>query len=148
MALGPLTYKTPNAINLIDRDLTAYEGCGVTLTSEHRVDLATAQTEVPYGVVVVGAPSVDGLYPSSTPTAGAGFVAAGALELVDAYGAVVRCLAGTGGVTANAPIAIEASTGRFVTTGIATGDWVWGFALTDANAGEQFLAKFAPYVIQ
>lgn len=147
MALGPLTYKTPNAINLIDRDLIPYEGCGVTLTSEHRVDLATAQTEIPYGVIVVGAASVDGLYPSSTPTAGLGIVAAGALELVDAYGAVVQALAGTGGVTANAPVAISTA-GAFVTTGIATGDWVWGFALTDANAGEQFLLRFAPYVIQ
>jgi len=147
MALGPLTYKTPNAINLIDRDLTDYEGCGITLTAANRVDLATAQTEIPYGVVIVGTGSIDGLYPSSSPTAGIGIVAAGALELVDAYGAVVQALAGTGGVSANDPVLISAG-GAFITTGSAVGDYVWGIALTDANAGEQFLLRFSPYLIQ
>lgn len=136
MALGNLTYKTPNPINLIGSDLTNYEGCGVALTGPATVNLATAKTDIPYGVIVVGADSITpGTYDSQ--------VAASALELVDAVGCVVQALAGTGGVTAGAEVSISASA-DFVAASSTAGDWVWGLALTDANAGEQFLLRFAP----
>ena len=144
MALGNLTYKTPNPINQIEQDLSASEGCGVTLTAQATIDLATAQTEKPYGILVVGSDSVTpGTYPS--------LIAASALELVDAYGAVVQALAGTGGVTANMLVAVEAASGgalQDATLAGTTGDWAWGIALTDASAGEQFLLRFAPSQIQ
>jgi hypothetical protein len=140
MALGNLTYKTPNPINQIEQNLSAYEGCGLTLTSQATIDLATAQTQIPYGILVVGGDSIDpGNYPS--------LIAASAIELVDAYGAVVQALAGTGGVNANNPVLVDTD-GSFITTGGAVGDYVWGIALTDAAAGEQFLLRFTPYLIQ
>jgi hypothetical protein len=140
MALGNLTYKTPNPINMIDQDLSSSEGCGLTLTAQHTINLATAQTEIPYGILVVGGDSsTPGSYPSQ--------IAASAIELVDAYGAVVQALAGTGGVNANDPVLVDTD-GSFITTGGAAGDYVWGIALTDASAGEQFLLRFTPYLIQ
>ena len=140
MALGNLTYKTPNPINQIDQDLSSSEGCGLTLTAQNTINLATAQTEIPYGILVVGGDSLTpGTYPSP--------IAAAAIELVDAYGAVVQALAGTGGVAANDPVLVDTD-GSFITTGSAVGDYVWGIALTDASAGEQFLLRFTPYLIQ
>lgn len=141
MALGNLTYKTPNPINSIEQDLSPYEGCGVTLTAPATVDLAAVQTAIPYGVIVVGSDSVTpGTYPS--------LVAASALEMVDAYGAVVQALAGTGGVTANMRVGIEAG-GSFVNaSAFVAGKYVFGIALTDAAAGEQFLLRFSPYLVQ
>ena len=141
MALANLTYKTPNPINQIDANLSNSEGCGVVLTAQATIGLPAAQTDVPYAVITVGGDSITpGIYPS--------LVAASAIEMVDAYGAVVQALAGSGGVTANSPVTVVVSTGAFTMAGIGTGDWVWGFALTDAAAGEQFLLRFAPYVIQ
>ena len=144
MALGNLTYKTPNPINQIDANLSNSEGCGVVLTAQATIGLPAAQTDVPYAVITVGGDSITpGTYPS--------LIAASAIEIVDAVGAVVQALAGTGGVTANMPVAIEVgSGGAFQDAGLSagSGDWVWGVALTDAAAGEQFLLRFAPYVIQ
>jgi hypothetical protein len=139
MALGNLTYKTPNPINLIEQDLSSSEGCGVTLTAAATIDLATAQTNKPYGIIVVGGDSqTPGTYPSP--------IAAAAIEIVDSYGAVVQALAGTGGVAAGDLVSVDA-TGGFITTGIAVSDYVWGMALTDAAAGEQFLLRFTPYLV-
>lgn len=136
MALGNLTYKTPNPINQIDADLSNSEGCGVVLTALATVGLATAKTDIPYGVIVVGGDSVTpGTYPS--------LIAASAIEIVDAVGCVVQALAGTGGVTAGTEVSISASS-DFVAASTTAGDWVWGLALTDAAAGEQFLLRFAP----
>lgn len=141
MALGNLTYKTPNPINQIEQDFSAYEGCGVTLTAPATIDLAVVETVIPYGVIVVGSDSITpGTYPSQ--------VAASALELVDAYGAVVQALAGTGGVTANMRVGIEAGGSYVDASGFIAGDYVWGIALTDAAAGEQFLLRFSPYLLQ
>lgn len=139
MALGNLTYKTPNPINQIEQDLSAYEGCGVTLTATATIDLCTAMTQIPYGIVVVGGDSqTPGTYPSP--------IAASAIELVDSIGGVVQALAGTGGVSANMLVGIEAATGAFqdFSTSGGSGDYIWGLALTDASAGEQFLLRFAP----
>lgn len=139
MALGPLTYKTPNQITSITADLTGSEGCGVALTAQGTVGLAVAQTTIPYGIVVVGAASVTGSY--------TGQVAAGSLELVDAYGAVVQVLAGAGAITVGTLCQVDSSA-TFVTATPAVGEYVWGVALTAAPAGGQFLMRFAPYLVQ
>lgn len=137
MALGNLTYKTPNPINQIDADLSNSEGCGVVLTALATVGPAATANQIPYGIVVVGGDSVTpGTYPS--------LIAASAIEIVDALGCVVQALAGTGGVTVGMEVGIEAG-GAFVDAAtLGAGDYIWGLALTDAAAGEQFLLRFFP----
>jgi hypothetical protein len=140
MALGPLTYKTPNQVTSITADLTGSEGCGLTLTAtQGRVELANAVTDLPYGIVVVGADSVAG---------GAGPIAAGALEIVDAIGCVVQVQAGAGAITLGLPLTVNGS-GQFVDgSSVAATQWVWGYALTAAPAGGQFLMRFQPFIKQ
>ena len=139
MALGPLTYKTPAQITSIAADLTGSEGCGLTLTTatQGRVEIANSPTDQPYGIVVVGADSVAG---------GAGPIAAGALEIVDAYGAVVQVQAGAGAITVNLLLTVDSS-GQFITSAgnVSVGQYYWGIALTAAPAGGQFLMRFQPY---
>lgn len=139
MALGPLTYKTPAQITSIAADLTGSEGCGLTLTTatQGRVEIANAPADLPYGIVVVGADSVAG---------GAGPIAAGALEIVDAYGCVVQVQAGAGAITVNMLVTVNSS-GQFITSAgnVAVGEYYWGIALTAAPAGGQFLMRFQPY---
>ena len=139
MALGPLTYKTPAQITSIAADLTGSEGCGLTLTTatQGRVEIANSPTDQPYGIVVVGADSVAG---------GAGPIAAGALEIVDAYGAVVQATAGAGAITVNMLVTVDSS-GQFITSAgnVSVGQYYWGIALTAAPAGGQFLLRFQPY---
>jgi hypothetical protein len=141
MALGPLTYKTPAQITSIAADLTGSEGCGLTLTTatQGRVEIANAATDLPYGIVVVGADSVAG---------GAGPIAAGALEIVDAVGCVAQVQAGAGAITVGLALTVNSS-GQFVSaSGISVGEWYWGFALTAAPAGGQFLMRFQPFTKQ
>jgi len=147
MALGATTYKTPNIINLIGSDMTAKEGCGVYLYSANRVDLATATQAPPYGIIVTGTDSITpGTYPSAVGDA--------ALELVDQLGCVVQVLiSANGGVVAGDYLLIDASDsdGTFTSTGNQTsaeGDWVWGYALTDADSSQQCLMRFQPYLQQ
>ena len=139
MALGPLTYKTPAQITSIAADLSGSEGCGLTLTTatQGRVEIANSPTDQPYGIVVVGADSVAG---------GAGPIAAGALEIVDAYGAVVQATAGGGAITVNMLVTVDGS-GKFITSAgnVGVGEYYWGIALTAAPAGGQFLMRFQPY---
>jgi hypothetical protein len=140
MALGPLTYKTPAQITSIASDLSGSEGLGLTLTNatQGRVELANAATDFPYGIVVVGADSVAG---------GAGPIAAGALEIVDAIGCVVQVKAGAGAIAVGDSLTVNSS-GQFIASAGTIGQWVWGFALTAAPAGGQFLMRFQPYIKQ
>ena len=143
MSLGPLTYKTPNPITYIDSDLTNSEGCGLVLSAQYTVGLATTESDIPYGVVVVGAASVDGTY--------TGVIAAGALEVVDAFGAVAQVKASSAGsIAAGTTVYIDANdaNGTFKSAaGAASGEWTWGLALTDCAAGEQFLFRFQPAIV-
>lgn len=141
MALGATTYKTPNAINLIGSDLTGKEGCGVYLAVQGGVGIATSTTTIPYGVVVVGGESQDGTYP--------GPIAGSAIEFVDQLGCVVQVTVSTS-VPADSFLMIDSSAadGTFTDTANQTpaiGDWVWGYALTTAQAGEQCLMRFQPF---
>ena len=141
MALGPLTYKTPNQVISIAADLSGSEGCGLTLTTatQGRVEIANAATDFPYGIVVVGADSING---------GAGQIAAGALEIVDALGCVVQVKAGAVAITVGTGLTVNSSGAFISASGISVGEWYWGFALTAAPAGGQFLMRFQPYTKQ
>ncbi len=152
MALGNLTYKTPNAINKIAQDLSGSEGCALKLDAQGVVSLAVTQGSVPYGIVVVGSASVDGLYWASTnaTTKAQGVVAQSALEIVDALGCVVQVSASaTAAVAAGDYIQVDAVTadGRFKADNTPTSTtFVWGYALTDCAASGQFLLRFAPFI--
>jgi hypothetical protein len=152
MALGTLSYKTPNAINKIAQDLSGSEGCALKLDAQGVVSLAVTTGSVPYGVVVVGCASVDGTYWASTnsTTKAQGVIAQSALELVDALGCVVQVSASaTGAVAAGDYIQVDATTadGRFKTNNSpAGGSFVWGMALTDCAASGQFVLRFAPFI--
>jgi hypothetical protein len=147
MALGATTYKTPNIINRISADFTDREGCGVYLDGANTVALATNQQNVPYGIIVTG---TDSLTPGDYPSA----IGDASLELVDQLGCVVQVLiSGESGVTAGEFLLIDEnySDGTFVSTGQvapAQGDWIWGYALTDAGPQEQCLMRFQPAVVQ
>lgn len=149
MALGPTTYKTPNIINLIGSDLTAKEGCGVTIPygTPNTVELANHPGDFPYGIVVTGTDSLTpGTYPSPIGDA--------SLELVDQLGCCVQVLIGTtGNVTAGDALLIDSTDGdgtfvADINQVPSAGEWVWGYALTDAASGEQCLMRFQPFVVQ
>ena len=147
MASGATTYKTPNIINRIGSDMTSREGCGVSLDGANTVQLASSSQYVPYGIIVTGTDSLTpGTYPSSIGDA--------SLELVDQLGCVVQVLISTyGAVNAGEFLIINTDDGdgTFVSTfqvAPVEGDWVWGYALTNAELGEQCLMRFQPYVIQ
>ena len=147
MALGPTTYKTTNIINQIGSNLTAKEGCGVYLSSANLVNLATSATDVPYGLVVTG---TDSLTPGTYPSA----IGDASLELVDQLGCCVQVLIGTtGNVSAGDLLLIDTTDGdgTFVSLAnqaAAVGEWIWGYALTDAASGEQCLMRFQPDLVQ
>ena len=147
MALGATTYKTPNIINQIGSDMTSREGCGVFLDGANTVVLATNRQVVPYGIVVTG---TDSLTPGDYPSA----IGDAALELVDQLGCVVQVLiSASSSVSAGQWLAIDPydADGSFMgenPLAMTPEDWVWGYALTEAGAGEQCLMRFQPYVIQ
>lgn len=148
MALGATTYKTPNIINKIGQDLTSREGCGVYLQSANTVDLATTTSVLPYGLIVTGTDS-------TTPGSYApGLIGDAALELVDQLGCVVQVLASSQfAIVAGDQILIDSADadGTFTNGSdqpAAEGDWIWGYALTNAAQSEQFLMRFQPMVVQ
>ena len=143
MALGYTTYKTPNAIFTIGSDLTGKEGCGVWLHSQGQVRVATAASDIPYGIVTVGGPSEDGVtYP--------GLIGGSSVEFVDMLGCTVQVqISSASAVAAGGPLFIDATDADGTFTNFATQppaeyDWAWGIALTDAAAGEQCLMRFQP----
>jgi len=145
MALGYTTYKTPNAIFTINEDLTDKEGCGVYLSAQGAVTLATATTDVPYGIVTVGGPSEDGVtYP--------GLIGGSSVEFVDMIGCTVQVqVSGNSAVTAGQFLQIDdnGQPGTFTYfTPTTPGQWAWGLALTNANVDEQCLMRFQPATVQ
>ena len=146
MALGATTYKTPNIINQIGSDFTAKEGCGVYLFAANTVKLATSPQAPPYGIIVTG---TDSLTPGTYPSA----IGDASLELVDQLGCVVQVLASSQFSIAAGDFIIIDSTdadGTFTQVNdqpATAGDWIWGLALTDAAASEQFLMRFQPFLV-
>jgi hypothetical protein len=148
MALGYTTYKTPNAIFTINEDLSGKEGCGVYMppSAQGTVAVATATTDVPYGIVTVGGPSEDGVtYP--------GLIGGSSVEFVDMLGCTVQVqVSTTVGIAAGEFVLIDNAEqdGTFTGTNSqspAQGDWLWGLALTNAAAGEQCLIRFQPQYV-
>ena len=138
MALADLNPRSTSKY-LIAADLTGAEGKLLTIDSFATglagvpvLTIATAETDVPVGVVVVGAASDSGSYP-------------GYATSCEIYDTLIGCfdgaLAGFGGVTAGAAVVCSGS-GDFVVAAPAAGDFVVGYALTDANVNEQFTIKF------
>jgi len=143
MALGYTTYKTPNAIFTIGSDLTSKEGCGVTLTGQGAVAIATATYDTPYGIVTVGGPSEDNVYP--------GLIGGSSVEFVDMLGCTVQVQAsGNGSIAAGDFVLIDITEpGTYVSQFnvlVSPGDWLWGLALTNCLAGEQCLIRFQPLI--
>ena len=113
---------------LLTIDVAASSAAGVPV-----LKLCTAETQVPVAAVVVGAASDSGSYP-------------GYATSCEIYDTLIGCfdgaIAGVGGVTAGDAI-MGAAAGAFVTAAaLGAGDFVVGYALTDAAAGEQFTIKF------
>jgi len=96
------------------------------------LELANAATDVPVGIVVVGAASDSGSYP-------------GYATSCEIYDTLIGCFDGAlAGGTVAAGDAVEVdSTGRFIVATPSAGDFVIGFAMTGAAVGEQFTIKFA-----
>lgn len=143
MAFGYVTYKTFAPVNSIASNLTGSEGCGLKLDSEGAVSLAVTQGSLPYAIVAVGAATVDGTYP--------GAPVAGSLEVIDQLGCAVQAQASdAAAVSAGDYIQIDPAAsvpGSFKTDNTPTaGTFVWGIALTDCAAGEQFILRFAPFI--
>ena len=138
MALADLNPRSTSKY-LITADLTADAGKLLTLkvgdTSALGVttlQIATSPADLPVGVVVVGAASDSGSYP-------------GYATSCEIYDTLIGCfdgaIAGSGGVTNGDAVACDGS-GTFVTAAPSAGDFIVGYALTDAAAGEQFTIKF------
>jgi len=143
MAFGYVTYKNFAPVNSIASDLTDSEGCGLKLDGEGEVSLAVTTGSVPYAIVAVGATSITGSYP--------GAPIAGSLEVIDQLGVAVQVRASdAGSIAAGDYIQIDSSAsvpGSFTANNAPTaGDFVWGMALTDCSADEQFILRFAPFI--
>ena len=143
MALGYTTYKTPNAIFTINEDLSGKEGCGVYLYDQGYVRIATSSSDIPYGIITVGGPSEDGVtYP--------GLIGGSSVEFVDMLGCTVQVqVSGNAGIAAGEFVLIDSVAADGTFTGIfsqspASGDWIWGLALTNAGPSEQCLIRFQP----
>lgn len=138
MALADLNPRSTSKY-LIALDLTGAEGTLLTIdvaaTASAGVTVlknATDPSELPVAVVVVGAASDSGSYP-------------GYATSCEIYDTLIGCfdgaIAGLGGVTASAAVECDGS-GTFIVATPSAGDFVVGYALTSAAAGEQFTIKF------
>jgi len=144
MAFGYVTYKNFAPVNLIASNLTNSEGCGLYLDAEGLVALAEKTSDIPYAIVAVGTDSITpGTYPSAP--------VAGSLEVIDQLGVAVQVRASDGGsISAGDLIAIDETAsekGSFKMHSPADGDYIWGMALTGCAADEQFILRFAPYLV-
>jgi hypothetical protein len=112
---------------LLTIDIAATTTAGVTV-----LKLATVATELPVAVVVVGAASDSGTYP-------------GAATSCEVYDTLIGCFDGAlagAAITNGAAVEVD-GTGRFITATPSAGDYIVGYALTDAAAaGDQFTIKF------
>jgi hypothetical protein len=144
MAFGYVTYKNFAPVNQIASNLTNSEGCGLKLDAEGTVSLAVTTTSLPYAIVAVGTDSITpGTYPSQP--------VAGSLEVIDQLGVAVQVRASDdGGISAGDYIQIDSAAsvpGSFKTNNApAVDSYVWGIALTDCAASEQFILRFAPFI--
>jgi len=143
MALADLNPRSTLKF-LINADLTGADGKLLTINAADSatygvttIELANNASDVPVGIVVVGAASDSGSYP-------------GYATSCEIYDTLIGCfdgaLAGASGVTAGARVCSNAS-GSFdnCTSPLGAGDYTVGIALTSAASGEQFTIKFLVY---
>jgi len=138
MALADLNPRSTLKF-LAKADLTGAEGKLLTLNVTDSatngvatLELANAVTDVPVGIVVVGAASDTGTYP-------------GYATSCEIYDTLIGCFDGAlagGTITCGAAVEVD-STGRFIVATPLAGDFIIGFAMTAATVGEQFTIKFA-----
>lgn len=143
MALADLNPRSTSKY-LIKANLTGAEGKLLTINVSDTVtagvtvlELANNASDVPFGVVVVGAASDTGVYPGYATSC----------EIYDTLiGTFDGALAGASGVTAGARVCSNAS-GSFdnCTSPLGVGDYTVGIAQTTAAAGDQFTIKFLVY---
>jgi hypothetical protein len=142
MALADLNPRSTLKF-LINADLTGAEGKLLTINAADSangittLELANNASDVPVGIVVVGAASDTGTYPDYATSC-------------EIYDTLIGCfdgaLAGASGVTAGARVCSNAS-GSFdnCVSPLGAGDYTVGIALTSAAAGDQFTIKFLVY---
>lgn len=130
MGAGITTNITPNSYPWQNATQGAV-GFGVALTADEKVNLATAKTHVPYGVLL-NAPKQNE------------FAAVAAMT-----GQIVEAVCGAA-ITAAFPALVTVTvdaTGRFITavktTTPGAANWVWGYALKSTTAAGQ---KFPLYI--
>jgi hypothetical protein len=144
MAFGYVTYKNFAPVNQIASNLTDSEGCGLKLDAQGTVSLAVTTGSVPYAIVAVGTDSISpGTYPSAP--------VAGSLVVIDQLGVAVQVRASNAGaINAGDYIMIDPAAtvpGSFLADNTpASTKFVWGIALTDCAAGQQFILRFAPFI--
>jgi hypothetical protein len=143
MALADLNPRSTLKF-LINADLTGEDGKLLTINAAASasngvttLELANNASDVPVGIVVVGAAADTGSYP-------------GYATSCEIYDTLIGCfdgaLAGASGVTAGARVCSNAS-GSFdnCTSPLGAGDYTVGIAQTTAAADEQFTIKFLVY---
>ena len=143
MALADLNPRSTSKY-LIAQDLTGGEGRLLTIDAAATatagvtvLDVSNNASDVPVGIVVVGAASDSGSYP-------------GYATSCEIYDTLIGCfdgaVAGAAGVTAGARVSSSAA-GTFdnSTNPLGAGDYTVGIAQTSALAGEQFTIKFLVY---
>jgi hypothetical protein len=143
MALADLNPRSTLKF-LINTDLTGYDGTLLTINAADSatngvttLEVANNASDVPVGIVVVGAASDSGSYP-------------GYATSCEIYDTLIGCfdgaVAGASGVTAGARVCVNAN-GSFdnAVSPLGVGDYTVGIALTSAAADEQFTIKFLVY---
>ena len=143
MALADLNPRSTSKY-LIKADLSAAAGKLLTINAADSatngvttLELANNASDIPVGIVVVGAASDSGSYPGYATS----------LEIYDTLiGCFDGALAGASGVTAGARVCSSAA-GTFddCVNPLGAGDYTVGIAQTTAAAGEQFTIKFLVY---
>lgn len=109
-------------------------GCGIKLSADETGNYATAQTDVPLGVLMND--------PEPYDSSGAPERYDNATVHLAGTGDVIRAVAG-GAVALNALVTVD-SAGRFVTATIAgtqdgTADWIWGRCVKAAGAANDYI---------
>lgn len=143
MALADLNPRSTSKY-LINADLTGEDGKLLTINAADSatngvttLELSNNASDIPVGIVVVGAASDSGTYP-------------GYATSCEIYDTLIGCfdgaVAGASGVTAGARVCSSAA-GTFdnAVNPLGAGDYTVGIAQTSAAAGEQFTIKFLVY---
>jgi hypothetical protein len=142
MATAYHTDSVQQNVSSLAEDLTDYIGRAVCVTEAGVVSLcndtdqATTEALVPYGIIITGAPttSPQDLEVCSRP---------GSIVFVTAAETVAKGEPGM--VTYSGTSANRARMGNRAGNTVAAGDWIWGYFLGAATAGNPVMFMFSPY---